>query len=177
MQQDIDGLLQAIYDEYQRPLRIMARGFGVPARDVEDVVQETIISYYQHYPLDWMPSRKKAMLGIIVRNKSIDLFRKNHKEQLIFDSDEFTESMEIAVRFGKDMTEQITREELYRDVDEAFKQLKEDMRIPAKLHMVDEIREKDIAEMLGITQVACRARISRARKILRKLLGPKYRIK
>ena len=52
MQQDINGLLQAIYDGYQKPLRILALAIGVPEKDVEDVVQETIIAYYTHYPLD-----------------------------------------------------------------------------------------------------------------------------
>ena len=52
MQQDINALLQAIYDDYQKPLRILALSLGVPEKDVDDIVQESIIAYYQHYPLD-----------------------------------------------------------------------------------------------------------------------------
>ena len=33
MQQDINELLQAIYDDYQKPLRILAINFGVPEKD------------------------------------------------------------------------------------------------------------------------------------------------
>ena len=50
------------------------------------------------------------------------------------------------------------------------------MKIPAKLFLVEGIQEKQIAEMLGITPVACRARVSRAKKLLRKILGPKYKL-
>ena len=76
--------------------------------------------------------------------------------------------------YGKDMLEQIINKELYVDVENAFAQLKEEMKIPTKLHLIDGIQEKVIAEMMGISAVACRARVSRARKLLKKILGPKY---
>ena len=114
------------------------------------------------------------MLGIILKNKSVDYFRKSHKEWLILDSDDFVENPEMAVRFSKDIMAQIINEEIHQDVEAAFAQLKDSMKIPAKLFLVDGIQEKQIAEMLGISQVACRARVSRAKKLLRKILGPKY---
>ena len=46
MQQDKNDLLQEIYDKYQKTLRILARSLRVPAKDIDDVIQETIISYY-----------------------------------------------------------------------------------------------------------------------------------
>ncbi|MCI8950391.1 MAG: sigma-70 family RNA polymerase sigma factor [Lachnospiraceae bacterium] len=174
MQQDKNDLLQEIYDKYQKTLRILARSLRVPAKDIDDVIQETIISYYEHYPLDWPEKRKKTMLGIILKNKSVDYFRKSHKEWLILDSDDFVENPEMAVRFSKDIMAQIINEEIHQDVEAAFAQLKDSMKIPAKLFLVDGIQEKQIAEMLGISQVACRARVSRAKKLLRKILGPKY---
>ncbi|MDO4328324.1 MAG: RNA polymerase sigma factor [Lachnospiraceae bacterium] len=174
MQQDINSLLQAIYDDYQKPLRILALAIGVPAKDVDDVVQETVISYYEHYPLDWTPGHKKSMLSTILRNKSIDYFRKNQREWLILDSEEFGEDPNMALLYGRDLLEQIIKEEINRDVNAASEQLKEDMRITAQLHLIEGIPEKEVAKMLGITAVACRARISRARKILKSILGPKY---
>ena len=174
MRQEINELLEKIYNQYQKPLRVLVRSYGVPSKDVEDIVQETIISYYQHYPLDWPPKLMKTLLGIILRNKSVDYFRKNNREWLILDSDEFIEDEELAVRYGKDMLEQIINKELYGDVEKAFAQLKEEMKIPTKLHLIDGIQEKVIAEMMGISAVACRARVSRARKLLKKILGPKY---
>ena len=51
MQQNIDELLQSLYDVYQEPLRILARSYGIPDKDVDDIVQETFISYFEHYSL------------------------------------------------------------------------------------------------------------------------------
>ena len=73
MRQEINELLEKIYNQYQKPLRVLVRSYGVPSKDVEDIVQETIISYYQHYPLDWPPKLMKTLLGIILRNKSVDI--------------------------------------------------------------------------------------------------------
>ena len=159
MRQEINELLEKIYNQYQKPLRVLVRSYGVPSKYVEDIVQETIISYYQHYPLDWPPKLMKTLLGIILRNKSVDYFRKNNREWLILDSDEFIEDEELAVRYGKDMLDQIINKELYVDVENAFAQLKEEMKIPTKLHLIDGIQEKVIAEMMGISAVACRARV------------------
>ena len=64
--------------------------------------------------------------------------------------------------------------EIGQDVRAAFAQLTESMQLPAKLYLVDGIPEREIAKMLDITPVACRARVSRAKKLLRKLLGSKY---
>ncbi len=174
MQQDVNGLLQAIYDGYQKPLRIIALAIGVPEKDVEDVVQETFISYYAHYPLDWEPGPMKHMLTTILRNKCIDYFRKYRREWLILDSDQFNEAWEAVFQYGHDLVDYMIDKEIEQDVKEAFAQLTESMKLAAKLYLVDGIPEREIAEMLDITPVACRARVSRAKKLLRKLLGDKY---
>lgn len=174
MQQDINGLLQAIYDGYKKPLRILALAIGVPEKDVEDVVQETFISYYDHYPLDWESGSMKNMLATILRNKCIDYFRKYRREWLILDSDQFNEAWESIFRYGHDLVDYMIDKEIEQDVKAAFAQLTESMQLAAKLYLVDGIPEREIAEMLDITPVACRARVSRAKKLLRKLLGDKY---
>lgn len=176
MQQDINDLLQAIYDDHQRPLRILAIDFGIPAKDVDDVVQETIISYYEHYLLDWMPGPKRAMLVKILRNKSIDYLRKNQKEALILDSDEFYWQREVSPGCEQYVLDQITNKEICQDVNQAFGQLPKDLKEAARMQLVEGMMSKDVAKELGITSVACRARVSRARKILRQILGPKYRV-
>lgn len=174
MQQDINGLLQAIYDEYQKPLRILAIDFGIPVRDADDVVQETIISYYEHYPLDWMPGPMRSMLVKILRNKSIDYLRKSQKEKLMLESMEYHRQQEINLRCSQDLFDHITNKEVYYDVNQAFGQLSKDLRAAARMQLVEGMMNKDVAKQLGISSVACRARVSRARKILRQLLGPKY---
>ena len=69
---------------------------------------------------------------------------------------------------------QIICEELYQDVKKAIGELSKELQAAAKLHLIEGFSEKEVAQQLGITSVACRARISRARKRLKQSLGPKY---
>ena len=116
----------------------------------------------------------KHMLTTILRNKCIDYFRKYRREWLILDSDQFNEAWEAVFQYGHDLVDYMIDKEIEQDVKEAFAQLTESMKLAAKLYLVDGIPEREIAEMLDITPVACRARVSRAKKLLRKLLGDKY---
>ena len=66
MQLDRDELLQAMYEEYQGPLRRVTKNNGIPDGYVDDIVQETFVAYFNHYPLDWTDAQKKAMLMTIL---------------------------------------------------------------------------------------------------------------
>lgn len=174
MQQDINRLLQAVYDEFQMPLRILAVGLGVPTKDIDDLVQETIIAFYEHYPLDMKTDVKRTMLITIITHKCIDYFRRYQKERIILDADEFIETQEHVQGYGHDLMDQIVTGALYEDVKAELSKLSHDLEMTARLHLLEGYTEKEVAEKLGISGVACRARISRARKFLRENLGPKY---
>lgn len=46
MQQKINELLLSMYEEYQATLRVLAKSYGIPDKDIDDIVQETFISYF-----------------------------------------------------------------------------------------------------------------------------------
>ena len=94
----------------------------------------------------------------------------------MLESMEFYRQQEIRLRCNQDLFDQITNKEVYHDVNQAFGQLSKDLQVAARLQLVEGMMNKDVAKLLGISSVACRARVSRARKILRQLLGPKYEI-
>lgn len=90
------------------------------------------------------------------------------------DGDEFIENQEMALRHGQDLMDKVISEELYRDVKATMAGLSKELEITARLHLIEGFSENEVAEKLGISGVACRTRISRARKFLREELGPKY---
>lgn len=49
--------------------------------------------------------------------------------------------------------------------------LSKDLQEAAILHLIEGRPQKEVCEILGISSDACRARISRARKVLRRELG------
>ena len=54
MEPMINEMFQSMYETYQESLRIIAMHYKIPRDDVDDIVQETFISYYEHYPVNMM---------------------------------------------------------------------------------------------------------------------------
>ena len=60
--------------------------------------------------------------------------------------------------------------ETREQIAQAFQGLNPKMRVVAMLALVEDVAHRDIAEALGISEVAVRVRLFRATKILRKFL-------
>ena len=76
-QQEEDLLINAIYKDYGKLLKKLAINNGVELDDVEDLIQDTIVSYYLAYDLTLPENEKLALLGRILINKSRDIYRRN----------------------------------------------------------------------------------------------------
>lgn len=170
--QQTEDKLQAMYEEYQWTLRKVVRNTGVPYDYIDDVIQETFFAYYSHYSLDWEPNAKKAMLVRIAKNKSTDYFRKSkHYLSVSMDSDDYRDEMDILTNLVlKDTLDCILEDEACRELYEFLKSLKKDWRNIALLHFVEGRDVVEVAKIEGIKESACRMRISRIRKYIRKWL-------
>ena len=177
MQQDENMLLQSMYEDYQAVLCYVAKRSGMPSDEIEDVIQETYISYYQKYRLDWPEKQKKAMLIKIVKHKCIDHYRKNsHYESVSMDDTVNFDETELITKYMMgDSLDAIVRNETYQEVRNCIMEMKKDWRDVAILYFVEERQIKEICDILSLSPTVCRSRISRARKYLKELLRHKYR--
>ena len=73
-------VFNSIYVEYAPVLRVLAVRSGLPYGEVDDIVQETFLSYFTHYPVDWDSGKMKGMLARILKNKCIDYSRKKRRK-------------------------------------------------------------------------------------------------
>ena len=98
--EDENLLLQSIYGEYQGLLRRIAKTLNVPDMELDDVVQETFIAYFENYSLSWSDTRKKGMLIKILKRKSIDCLRKNgHYEKVSLDEGDAVNEVAMLTRY------------------------------------------------------------------------------
>lgn len=168
MQQSREDLLQVMYEEYQGPLRRVARKAGVPCDDVEDVIQETFISYFRHYALTWSAAHKKAMLMKILKNKCADYFRKARRHDFIsMDTEEFDETEILSEFVMKDSLQYVVRDETCKEVCGDIETMKPVWKDIAILGLVEERSIPEICEILELESSVCRMRLSRIRKYLR----------
>lgn len=167
-----DELFDSIYARYKPMLRVLAKRYGVPYDETEDIAQETFFSYYKHYPLTWEDYKMKAMLCRILKNRCVDYLRKQDSHPSVcWDPVKMqTEGELLNSLTSKDTLSILLENEKYREVMEALNSLKEEWAQVIFLYVIEGRPIEEVSRMLGTTDAACRTRLTRARKYLREKL-------
>ncbi|CUX38024.1 RNA polymerase sigma factor [Clostridium sp. C105KSO15] len=176
--EDENLLLQSIYGEYQGLLRRIAKTLNVPDMELDDVVQETFIAYFENYSLSWTDTRKKGMLIKILKRKSIDCLRKNgHYEKVSLDEGDAVNEVAMLTRYVvTDPLEVILGEEALLKITGEISNMREEWKEMAILYFLEQLTIPEICEILKIPGTVCRSRIYRTRVCLKKILGPNFHI-
>lgn len=176
IREDENLLLQSIYDEYQGLLRRIAKTFNVPDMELDDVVQETFISYFENYSLSWTETRKKGMLIKILKRKCIDCLRKNgHYEKVSLDEEDAANEVAMLARFVvADPLDVVLGEETLMRITKEIFNMRREWKEMAVLYFLEQLTIPEICEQLEIPGTVCRSRIYRTRICLKKILGPEY---
>ena len=176
--EDENLLLQSIYGEYQGLLRRIAKTLNVPDMELDDVVQETFIAYFENYSLSWTDTRKKGMLIKILKRKSIDCLRKNgHYEKVSLDEGDAVNEVAMLTRYVvTDPLDVILGEEALLKITGEISNMREEWKEMAILYFLEQLTIPEICEILEIPGTVCRSRIYRTRVCLKKILGPNFHI-
>lgn len=178
IREDENLLLQAIYGEYQGLLRRIAKTLNVPDMELDDVVQETFIAYFENYSLSWSETRKKGMLIKILKRKSIDCLRKNgHYEKVSLDEEDAVNEVAMLTKYVvTDPLDVIIGEEALLRITKEISNMRSEWKEMAVLYFLEQLTISEICERLKIPGTVCRSRIYRTRVCLKKILGPNYDI-
>ncbi len=170
----------ALVDQYS-PLvyRLALRMLGNP-QDAEDVLQETFIKVYQH--LDGFNGRSRLSTWIyrIATNETLMLLRKRKGKNISLDVPDDTadedrqEPLEI-VDWSSLPEDKLLDSEVHAFLERAVDSLSEGLRAVFLLRDVHGLSTRETAEMLEISEVAVKTRLSRARLQLREALSIYYR--
>ncbi|WP_313152464.1 RNA polymerase sigma factor [Lacrimispora sp.] len=176
--EDENLLLQSIYGEYQGLLRRIAKTLNVPDMELDDVVQETFIAYFENYSLSWTDTRKKGMLIKILKRKSIDCLRKNgHYEKVSLDEGDAVNEVAMLTRYVvTDPLDVILGEEALLRITGEISNMREEWKEMAVLYFLEQLTIPEICEILKIPGTVCRSRIYRTRVCLKKILGPNFHV-
>lgn len=176
MQQDNNELLRAMYEEYHEKLRAVALNCHIPYDDVDDVIQETFLAYFNNYSLEWSSFRKKAMVVRILKNKCVDYFRKKNRDDKLCQevAKMSTEFNILTQTVPKTTLDHIVDNEMCEEVRKCILEMKKDWQDVAILHLVESRSIKEVSQILEIHPTVCRTRIYRIRKYLKEVLQSKY---
>lgn len=167
-----EELFHSIYMQNMPVLRVIARRNGIPYDELDDFVQETFLSYYAAYfqrsDMDWSEQQIRAVLVKILKNRCIDYarFQARHPTVSITQDDSGAERVFSGKTCEQDLLQMVVEREKYEAVMAGIKSMKEKWADVLILHIIQQKPMPEVSAMLGVSEEACRMRLSRGRKYL-----------
>jgi len=126
--------------------------------DAEDVVQETMIKYYQKAPIFEDREHEKAWLIRVAANQCRDMLRFRVRHPQIDD----------------DCLAKIPCDSPDRGIVDALASLPEKFRIVLVLYYIEDYRIEDISKIINRTPSAVKMRLQKGRKMLERIYREEY---
>jgi len=141
------------------------------AEDAEDLVQETYLKAYKYYDKFQEGTNFKAWLFKILKNTFINSYRKRQLEPLKSDFAEIEDAFESQVSDEvldkvKDPEQELLKDVLDEDVQQALEQLPDDYRMAVILADLEGFSYKEISDILDVPLGTVMSRLYRGRKML-----------
>ncbi|WP_425236373.1 RNA polymerase sigma factor [Ulvibacterium sp.] len=154
-----------LYNQYCSGMFYVAMRFVKNSSDAEDIIQESFIKAFQKIHQFKGDVSFGAWLKRIVINKSID-FLKAKKERLVPLDENY---MQVVEDDDWTVEDGITLDE----VKLAMEQLPEKYKYVVMMFLLEGYDHREIANVLGLSETACRTRLLRGKGFLKELLKKK----
>ena len=165
----IDGKdgFKNIFQQFFQPLYYLSSQYLEDHDEAKEVVQEAFVKLWEIRQNLYEDSNIRNFLFTLVKNNCLNLLK---RKQLLLKHHEKLRWMEMHYqyeslsRMGSDYLE---FNELREKIDLAIKNLPEHCRIVFEMSRFEELKNREIAEKLGVTQKTVEAHLTKALKILR----------
>jgi RNA polymerase sigma-70 factor (ECF subfamily) len=169
---DVDKF-NGVYERYKGMMYRVAFSILNNVEDAEDAVQEAFFKLAKNiFKIDGVFCKKtETFLVILVRNVSIDIYRKNRREKgatTVFDENGDTGGG--AANVTPDVLGDVISKEGYERLKSAVEGLETTYRDVMRLRFVYEWTNEEIADFLGITKNSVGVRVNRGRALVMEAL-------
>lgn len=165
--------LQILFSRYERRIFCLASKITRNASDAEDATQEAFLKAIRYIDRFEGNSRFYTWLVRITVNEALTKLRKRRRDQISPDDSIGTEdgSLPMPVKAREPTPEELcSQNELAEILMRAIAELHPTLRAVFELRAVQELSTEETACLLGISAVAAKARLLRARQMLREKL-------
>ncbi len=167
-QNDRKAQLQ-LYNQYCDGMFVVAKRFVKDTLEAEDIVQESFIKAFAKLHQYKAEVTFGAWLKRIVINKSIDLLKSKKQHMLELD-ETYLKVVDSSYEDEWLVDDAITLDE----VKDAISKLPDKYKYVVMMFLIEGYNHQEIAEILGITEVASRTQLSRGKTKLKELLTLKH---
>ena len=173
MEQITKDSFEIIYREFYGTLHMIAKKRQIPSDYVDDIVHDAFLDYFLHYTEICDNRQKRIILIRILKNKSIDYYRKHKNTILSLEtvSESFYASVDL------DPAEIILNKEKREYIWNNINSLKEKYKNIIMLYYFEKKSTDEICELLNISNFTFYKRLSRARKLLNSILSNNRELK
>jgi RNA polymerase sigma-70 factor (ECF subfamily) len=154
---------------YQKRVFVLAYSFFRNRDDALDIVQETFLRVYQKVNMFRRGENFQNWLLQIAKNLCIDYYRKNYGKNRDLKADTPVEEMNLSIQNG---TDQEVSSDLKRIFSKCIKKLAKKQRMIFMMKHYNQLKYKEIAEVLGISQGTVKSLHYKAVQNLRGLVAP-----
>ena len=160
--------MEKIFDEYYPLMMYIANGILKDHALAEDAVSDSIEKLIKNiHKVGDVPCHKTASLIVtIVRNTSLNILKKANRNDSLDDGFLGDVAEECPT-----LPEKIVSNEGFESIKDVINSLLPILLDVAELSLIHEYSNKEIAELLEISNDTVRTRLSRAKKIIRSKLG------
>jgi RNA polymerase sigma-70 factor (ECF subfamily) len=169
---------ESLVRQYQGMIFNFAMKVCRERQKAEETLQDTFINVYQKLSQFDGRSRFSTWLYSIVTNNCLMKRRRRKMDDLMEAYDEFpssngdSEKQSVAVNWHSTPAQDLIREELKEQLDQAILKLPMEYRVVFVLRDIEEKSTDEVASILNISTEATKSRLRRARAFLRQQLLP-----
>ena len=152
-----------VYNEYAKELYNIAYGYTRNRDDSIDIMQNAYVVLLESNKKFESNEHIKYFLIRVTINESLDLLKSASKKRVIKNND-------VVVNFPE-----TKKEELPYDLSEIVNTLPEKYKTIIILHYYDDMKIKDISNVLKISESAVKKRLERARNLIKEIIERNYK--
>ena len=152
-----------VYNEYAKELYNIAYGYTRNREDSVDIMQNAYVVLLESNKRFESNEHIKYFLIRVTINESLDLLKSASKKRVIKNND-------VVVNFPE-----TKKEELPYDLSEIVNTLPEKYKTIIILHYYDDMKIKDISNVLKISEPAVKKRLERARNLIKEIIERNYK--
>jgi RNA polymerase sigma-70 factor (ECF subfamily) len=164
---------EILVERFTPKLKAIARFYLDLDHDMEDVIQEVWIKAYRNLHTLKEPRKLLYWLARITKYSCIDKKRIDAKKRNDVSLDDETRHylIECYMENNEDLSCYLEKEELKTVINNALKDLPETYSLPISLYYLENMKLKEIEEILGLTSSTVKWRLYHGRLLLRKSMS------
>lgn len=163
------GAFMTVTQVYQKKVFLLAYSFFRNRDDALDIVQETFLRFFQKVNMFRRGENFQNWLLQIAKNLCIDYYRKNHKKNQDLMVNTPVEEMNLSSQNGKDP---LKASDLKSIFSTCIKKLADKQRMIFVMKHYNQLKYKEISEVLGISLGTVKSLHFKAVQNLRSLMTP-----